>query len=74
MTGTNARTVQNWLQTRNGPNGAGLVVLMRHSDGVAAAALELAGRSALLHASSAEKTLKNLDDVLRQALRLIDTG
>lgn len=31
LTGANARTVQNWLHSRNGPSGASLVVLMRHS-------------------------------------------
>lgn len=44
LTGTNARTVQNWLHARNGPSGAGLVVLMRHSDAVTEAVLELADR------------------------------
>lgn len=44
LMGMNPRTVENWLQSKNGPNGAGLVVLMRHSDAVTAAVLDLAGR------------------------------
>ena len=47
LTGVNARTVQNWLQAKNGPSGAGLVVLMRHSDEVTAAVLSLADREDL---------------------------
>lgn len=44
LTGTNPRTVKNWLQAQNGPSGAGLVVLMRHSDAVTEAVLALADR------------------------------
>ena len=44
LTGANVRSVQNWIYARNGPNGAGLVVLMRHSDAVMDAVLSLAGR------------------------------
>lgn len=51
LTGANARTVQNWLQARNGPSGAGLVVLMRHSDEVTTAVLSLAERRALMRES-----------------------
>lgn len=47
LTGANARSVQNWLQARNGPSGAGLVVLMRHSDEVTDAVLSLADRGEL---------------------------
>ncbi len=44
LTGANPRTVKNWLQAQNGPSGAGLVVLMRHSDAVTEAVLQLADR------------------------------
>jgi len=44
LTGANPRTVKNWLQAQNGPSGAGLVVLMRHSDAVTEAVLALAER------------------------------
>lgn len=47
LTGSNPRTVQNWLYARNGPSGAGLVVLMRHSDAVTSAVLRLADRAEL---------------------------
>jgi hypothetical protein len=60
LTGTNLRTVQNWLQAKNGPNGVGLVILMRHSDEVMAAVLELADRDALRQASVAGHSLKAL--------------
>lgn len=41
LTGVNPRTVRNRLQSDNGPNGAGLVVLMRHSEQVTTAELAL---------------------------------
>jgi hypothetical protein len=44
LMGVNPRTVRNWLQSDNGPNGAGLVVLMRHSEQVTTAVLGLADR------------------------------
>ena len=44
LTGTNERTVHNWLLARNGPSGTALVMLMRHSDAVTEAVLALAGR------------------------------
>lgn len=45
LTGANARTVQTWLQARNGRNGAGFAVLMRHSDLNTTAVLALAERN-----------------------------
>lgn len=45
LMGVNPRTVKNWLQADNGPNGAGLVVLMRHSKAVTDAVLLLADRN-----------------------------
>jgi hypothetical protein len=50
LTGSNPRTVQNWIYARNGPSGEGLVVLMRHSDAVTSAVLSLAGRLEIEHA------------------------
>lgn len=44
LTGVNPRVIRNWLQSDNGPNGAGLVVLMRHSEQVTCAVLSLADR------------------------------
>ncbi len=38
------RTVKNWFEGKNGPNGANLVELVRHSDEVLEALLLMAGR------------------------------
>lgn len=60
LTGVNGRTVQNWLQARNGPSGAGLVVLMRHSDEVTAAVLTLADRQDLRDGAATRARLSDL--------------
>ena len=60
LTGVNGRTVQNWLQARNGPSGAGLVVLMRHSDEVTAAVLTLADRVQLRDGAFAAMRMTDL--------------
>ncbi len=60
LTGVNGRTVQNWLQARNGPSGAGLVVLMRHSDEVTAAVLTLADRHDLRDGAATGVRLSDL--------------
>lgn len=60
LTGSNARTVQNWLYARNGPSGAGLVILMRHSDAVTSAVLSLADRTALQRDADFARTRHNL--------------
>lgn len=60
LTGVNGRTVQNWLQARNGPSGSGLVVLMRHSDEVTAAVLTLADRLELRDRAAASIRLSDL--------------
>ncbi len=60
LTGANARTVQNWLQARNGPSGAGLVVLMRHSDEVTAAVLKLSDRERLREGAVAAMMVADL--------------
>jgi hypothetical protein len=72
LAGTNARTVQNWLQARNGPSGAGLVMLMRHSDQVTAAVLDLTGRAELSKAAKTVRTLDGLRAALLAALDLLD--
>ncbi len=64
LTGSNPRTVQNWLYARNGPSGAGLVVLMRHSDAVTSAVLALADRSELQRSA----VLQRASDELRSAI------
>lgn len=64
LTGTNARTVQNWLYERNSPSGAGLVVLMRHSDAVTQAVLELADRYEIQHAARIGKLRGDLRSLI----------
>lgn len=69
LTGANARTVQNWLQARNGPSGAGLVVLMRHSDEVTTAVLTLSERDMLLRSSASHNALTSLRQSILTALQ-----
>ncbi len=68
LTGANARTIQNWLHARNGPSGAGLVVLMRHSDEVTRAVLALAERGDLHRASATTQVLAQLRRAILSAL------
>lgn len=65
LTGANVRTVQNWLYGRNGPSGAGLVVLMRHSDAVTQAVLELADRYEAQHAAQSSKLRGELRSLIK---------
>lgn len=68
-TGTNERTVHNWLLARNGPSGTALVMLMRHSDAVTEAVLALAGRDE----HSAAVRLVKVKNILRaRALELVE--
>lgn len=60
LTGSNARTVQNWIYARNGPSGAALVVLMRHSDAVTTAVLALADREELCRGAGALRAKREL--------------
>ena len=69
LTGTNERTVHNWLLARNGPSGTALVMLMRHSDAVTEAVLALAGRDE----HSAAVRLVKVKNILRaRALELVE--
>lgn len=68
LTGANTRTVQNWLQARNGPSGAGLVVLMRHSDEVTSAVLSLAERTEVQRGFATATALTDLRRALMVAL------
>lgn len=54
------RTVGNWLSAKNGPNGASLVVLMRHSDEVTMAVLKLSEREDLQRVVLTRKSQKEL--------------
>jgi pyocin large subunit-like protein len=60
LTGTNERTVHNWLLARNGPSGTALVVLMRHSDAVTEAVMLLANREDAIRANKLQKAAKIL--------------
>jgi hypothetical protein len=44
LTTSNERTVRNWLDANNGPNGESLIKLMQHSDAVFEVVLQLASR------------------------------
>ena len=67
-TGAGERTVKNWFEGKNGPNGENLVELMRHSDEVLEAMLMMAGREDIL----AGKLLVDVRDKLVEMLEIID--
>jgi hypothetical protein len=67
-TGAGERTVKNWFQGKNGPNGENLVELVRHSDEVLEALLMMAGRENIL----AGKLLVDARDKLVEMLEIID--
>ena len=68
ITGAGERTVKNWLEGKNAPNGENLVELVRHSDEVLEAFLLMAGRDEIL----AMEKLMNARDTLFQMIELID--
>jgi len=67
-TGAGERTVKNWFEGKNGPNGENLVELMRHSDEVLEVMLMMAGREDVL----AGKVLVDVRDKLVEMLEFID--
>ena len=67
-TGAGERTVKNWFEGKNGPNGENLVELMRHSDEVLEAMLMMACREDIL----AGKLLVDFRDKLVEMLEIID--
>lgn len=67
-TGASERTVKNWFQCKNGPNGENLVELMRCSDEVLEAVLWMAGREDIL----AGKMLVDAREKLVEMLNIID--
>ncbi len=67
-TGAGERTVKNWFEGKNGPNGENLVGLVRHSDEVLEAFLLMAGRDDIL----AGKLLVDARDKLVEMLEIID--
>ncbi len=67
-TGVGERTVKNWFQAKNGPNGGNLVELVRHSDEVLEAFLLMSGREDILTA----KKLVDARSTLVEMLEFID--
>jgi hypothetical protein len=67
-TGAGERTVKNWFQAKNGPNGGNLVELVRHSDEVLEAFLLMSGREDILTA----KKLVDARSTLVEMLEFID--
>jgi hypothetical protein len=68
ITNANERAVRNWFEGKNGPSGENLVLLMRHSDAVLEAVLELADRRALMPAVG----VLGLRDRLKEVVDAID--
>ena len=68
FTGAGERTVKNWFEGKNGPNGENLVELVRHSDEVLEALLWMADREDIL----AGKLLVDARDNLVEMLEIID--
>lgn len=66
-TGVGEKTVKNWFQAKNSPNGESLVCLCRHSDEVLEAVLILARRDKLLKV----KKLGEIKLAVKQMLVLI---
>ena len=67
-TGATERTVKNWFQGKNGPNGENLIDLMRCSDEVLEVVLWMAGREEIL----AGKMLVDAREKLGEMLNIID--
>ena len=68
-TGAGERTVKNWFEASNAPNGENLVELARHSDEIMEAFLLMAGRDDIL----AAKKLANARDKLVEILEILKT-
>ena len=64
-TGAGERTVKNWFDAKNGPNGENLIELMRHSDEVLEAVLLMSGREDIL-------TAKKLVDARRTLVEMLE--
>lgn len=72
LTGCNERTVKNWFQARNGPNGECLVALIRHSDQVLRLVLRLAQRNDLLQAADVAEARERLKEAVSRIDGLLD--
>jgi hypothetical protein len=67
-TGAGERTVKNWFEAKNGPNGENLIELVRHSDEVLEAFLLMSGREEILTA----KKLVDARSILVEMVEFID--
>ena len=68
ITGAGERTVRNWFQAKNGPNGRNLIHLVMHSELIFEAILIMANRQELLLA----KKLVDARDELAQIFEVIE--
>tara|TARA_R110001592_G_scaffold197769_4_gene445802 strand:+ start:16864 stop:17121 length:258 start_codon:yes stop_codon:yes gene_type:complete len=68
FTSAGERTVKNWFEGKNGPNGDNLIELIRHSDEVLEAVLLMAGREDILQG----KLLVDARDQLLEMIEIID--
>ena len=67
-TGASERTVKNWLAARGSPRGAYLVCLMRHSQKVLEAVLQLSGREQI----AAGMEIMGARNLMAETLRRLD--
>ena len=66
LTRSNQRAVRNWFEEKNGPSGANLVILMRHSDRVLRTVLGLADRRDLVLAVGLTRLRQRLIDAVAE--------
>jgi|SRR5580658_3423022 hypothetical protein len=66
LTHSNERAVRNWFEEKNGPSGANLVTLMRHSDRVLRTVLELADQRDLVLAVELTRLRQRLIDAVAE--------
>lgn len=66
LTHSNERAVRNWFEGKNGPSGANLVILMRHSDQVLRTVLHLADRPDLVLAIGLTSLRQRLIDAVAE--------
>lgn len=65
-TGASERTAKNWISGSYAPTAGHLIELMRHSDTVLTAVLELAGRGEAMTAGRLKSVRNEVADILRE--------
>lgn len=73
-TGASERTAKNWLSGSYGPTAENLIELLRHSDTVLAAVLELAGRGEAMTTERLKRVRTELAEVLSNLDAICDAG